>query len=71
MKSGCEVTKSKPDIAKSVFQKPLSGSDITKSKSDLIKSGFQVPLSDSDPFVGDITKKAQPNYGVAFEMTVP
>jgi lysophospholipase L1-like esterase len=28
-------------------------------------------LRDSDPFVGDITKKAQPNYGVAFEMPVP
>ncbi len=28
-------------------------------------------LRDSDPFVGAITKKAQPNYCVAFEMTVP
>jgi len=28
-------------------------------------------LRDSDPFVGDITKKAQPNYGVAFEMPAP
>ena len=27
-------------------------------------------LRDSDPFVGAITKKAQPNYCVAFEMTV-
>ena len=28
-------------------------------------------LRDSDPFAGAITKKAQPNYGVAFEMPVP
>jgi hypothetical protein len=28
-------------------------------------------LRDSDPFVGTITKKAQPNYGVAFEMIAP
>ena len=28
-------------------------------------------LRDSDPFVGYVTKRAQPNYGVAFEMTVP
>jgi hypothetical protein len=28
-------------------------------------------LRDSDPFVGATTKRAQPNYGVAFEMTVP
>lgn len=28
-------------------------------------------LRDSDPFTGDITKTAQPNYGVAFEMVVP
>jgi hypothetical protein len=28
-------------------------------------------LRDSDPFEGAITKKAQPNYGVAFEMSVP
>lgn len=28
-------------------------------------------LRDSDPFVGDVTKKPQPNYCVAFEMTVP
>jgi hypothetical protein len=28
-------------------------------------------LRDSDPFVGTMTKKAQPNYAVAFEMPVP
>jgi hypothetical protein len=28
-------------------------------------------LRDSDPFVGATSKRAQPNYGVAFEMTVP
>jgi len=28
-------------------------------------------LRDSDPFVGAITKKAQPNYCVAFELAVP
>jgi hypothetical protein len=28
-------------------------------------------LRDSDPFIGEITKKVQPNYGVAFDMTVP
>ncbi|XXX72328.1 dockerin [Sorangium sp. So ce134] len=28
-------------------------------------------LRDSDPFVGSVTRKAQPNYGVAFEMSVP
>jgi lysophospholipase L1-like esterase len=28
-------------------------------------------LRDSDPFEGAITKKAQPNYGVAFEMPAP
>jgi hypothetical protein len=28
-------------------------------------------LRDSDPFAGAITKHAQPNYGVAFEMTAP
>jgi len=28
-------------------------------------------LRDSDPFVGATTKRAQPNYGVSFEMTVP
>ncbi|WP_437585477.1 dockerin [Sorangium sp. So ce1000] len=28
-------------------------------------------LRDSDPFVGSTTGKAQPNYGVAFEMNVP
>ena len=28
-------------------------------------------LRDSDPFVGSTTKRAQPNYGVAFQMTVP
>ena len=28
-------------------------------------------LRDSDPFVGTMTKKAQPNYSVAFEMPVP
>jgi hypothetical protein len=28
-------------------------------------------LRDSDPFIGDGTGNAQPNYGVAFEMTVP
>ena len=28
-------------------------------------------LRDSDPFVGSTTKRAQPNYAVAFEMTVP
>ena len=28
-------------------------------------------LRDSDPFEGAITKKAQPNYGVAFEMVAP
>ena len=28
-------------------------------------------LRDSDPFVGTMTKKAQPNYGVVFEMAVP
>jgi len=28
-------------------------------------------LRDSDPFVGEVTKKAQPNYSVAFEMPVP
>jgi hypothetical protein len=28
-------------------------------------------LRDSDPFVGTFTKKAQPNYCVAFEMTAP
>lgn len=28
-------------------------------------------LRDSDPFEGTITKKAQPNYGVAFEMSAP
>jgi hypothetical protein len=28
-------------------------------------------LRDSDPFKGAVTGKAQPNYGVAFEMTVP
>jgi hypothetical protein len=28
-------------------------------------------LRDSDPFEGAITKKAQPNYGVAFEMSAP
>lgn len=28
-------------------------------------------LRDSDPFVGVITKKAQPNYCVAFELTSP
>jgi hypothetical protein len=28
-------------------------------------------LRDSDPFVGSTTKKAQPNYCVAFEMSVP
>jgi hypothetical protein len=28
-------------------------------------------LRDSDPFIGAITKQAQPNYGVAFEMTLP
>ena len=28
-------------------------------------------LRDSDPFVGAVTQKAQPNYAVAFEMTVP
>jgi hypothetical protein len=27
-------------------------------------------LRDSDPFVGAITKKAQPNYCVAFELAV-
>jgi hypothetical protein len=28
-------------------------------------------LRDSDPFIGEITKKAQPNYGVVFDMTAP
>ncbi|WP_437806264.1 dockerin [Sorangium sp. So ce1078] len=28
-------------------------------------------LRDSDPFVGSVTGKAQPNYSVAFEMSVP
>jgi len=28
-------------------------------------------LKDSDPFIGANTKKAQPNYAVAFEMTLP
>ena len=28
-------------------------------------------LRDSDPFTGAMTKKAQPNYGVAFEMPAP
>jgi len=28
-------------------------------------------LRDSDPFVGAVTGKAQPNYGVAFELPVP
>ena len=28
-------------------------------------------LRDSDPFVGSTTKMAQPNYGVAFDMTAP
>ena len=28
-------------------------------------------LRDSDPFQGAVTKQAQPNYAVAFEMTVP
>jgi hypothetical protein len=28
-------------------------------------------LRDSDPFQGAVSKKAQPNYGVAFEMSVP
>jgi hypothetical protein len=28
-------------------------------------------LKDSDPFVGDFTKMAQPNYAVAFELPVP
>ena len=28
-------------------------------------------LRDSDPFVGAVSKKPQPNYGVAFEMPVP
>ena len=28
-------------------------------------------LRDSDPFQGAITKQAQPNYAVAFEMAVP
>ncbi len=28
-------------------------------------------LRDSDPFVGAFTQKAQPNYAVAFELTVP
>ncbi|HZU81322.1 MAG TPA: hypothetical protein VE987_00315, partial [Polyangiaceae bacterium] len=28
-------------------------------------------LRDSDPFVGSVTKRAQPNYAVAFEMPVP
>jgi hypothetical protein len=28
-------------------------------------------LRDSDPFVGSLTKVAQPNYSVAFEMDVP
>jgi hypothetical protein len=28
-------------------------------------------LRDSDPFVGSTSKKAQPNYGVAFDMTAP
>jgi hypothetical protein len=28
-------------------------------------------LRDSDPFVGTMTKKAQPNYAVAFEMPIP
>jgi len=46
MESGCEVTKSKPDIAKFVFQKPLSGSDITKSKSDITKSVSDITMSE-------------------------
>jgi hypothetical protein len=28
-------------------------------------------LRDSDPFIGSSTGKAQPNYGIAFEITVP
>ncbi|XYI01537.1 hypothetical protein ACMHYB_18000 [Sorangium sp. So ce1128] len=28
-------------------------------------------LRDSDPFVGSMTRVAQPNYAVAFEMPVP
>ena len=28
-------------------------------------------LRDSDPFVGSLTRVAQPNYCVAFEMNVP
>ena len=28
-------------------------------------------LRDSDPFIGAVTGKAQPNYGVAFELPVP
>jgi len=28
-------------------------------------------LRDSDPFVGSLTRVAQPNYSVAFEMNVP
>jgi hypothetical protein len=28
-------------------------------------------LKDSDPFVGDFTRKAQPNYAVSFELDVP
>jgi hypothetical protein len=28
-------------------------------------------LRDSDPFVGDLTGKAQPNFAVAFELPVP
>jgi len=28
-------------------------------------------LRDSDPFVGSVTRRAQPNYAVAFEMAVP
>jgi hypothetical protein len=52
---------------------PPIGAQVTDTSGNLLWTGTVRwgLLRDSDPFVGTMSKKAQPNYAVAFEMTVP
>jgi hypothetical protein len=50
-----------------------SGAQVHDASGNLLWAGTVRwgQLRDSDPFVGAMTNRAQPNYSVAFEMTVP